>query len=129
MKDENGKPLTYQGGLAENNIEELAGDYALNRGVSKGIEQRIIDGFMAGYNKANENYKMVSSIRELHQYKLGLEDGYNKAKETLYTKQDLVDLVQNLKDYTYESHTILGHDEREANEFVDIFIQDNTAKQ
>jgi hypothetical protein len=49
--------------------------------------------------------------------------GWNKAKETLYTKQDLINLVEQLKDYTRESNNILGHDEREASEFVDIFIQ------
>jgi hypothetical protein len=78
--------------------------------------------FWVGYNKAKESYEVISPIRELHQYKLGLEDGYKKAKETLYTKQDLIDLVQQLKDYTKESHTILGHDDREAIEFVDIFL-------
>jgi hypothetical protein len=67
-----------------------------------------MEGWLQGYKEAQGQYEV---------------------KEALYTKQDLVDLVQNLKDYTYESHTILGHDEREANEFVDIFIQDNTAKQ
>ena len=55
-------------------------------------------------------------------YEEGFVDGYNKAKETLYTKQDLIELVQKLKDYTKESHTILGHDDREASEFVDIFL-------
>jgi hypothetical protein len=37
-------------------------------------------------------------------------------------KQRMIELVQSLKDYTYESHTILGHDEREASEFVETFI-------
>jgi hypothetical protein len=37
-------------------------------------------------------------------------------------KQRMIDLVQSLKDYTHESHTILGHDEREASEFVETFI-------
>jgi hypothetical protein len=55
-------------------------------------------------------------------YKHGFIDGYNKAKETYYTKQDLIDLVESLKDYTKESHTILGHDSRESSEFVDIFL-------
>jgi hypothetical protein len=103
-------------------VEKLASYYTLNRGISKGVEQRMIDGFIAGFNKAKENYEVTSPIRELHQYKLGLEDGYNKAKENLYTKQDLIDLVQGLKDYTKESHTILGHDDRDASEFVDIFL-------
>lgn len=44
----------------------------------------------------------------------------------LYTELDLIDLVQSLKDYTNESHNILGHDEREAKEFVDIFLKDRT---
>ena len=55
-------------------------------------------------------------------YEEGFIDGYNKAKETLYTKQDMIDLVESLKDYTKESHTILGHDSRESSEFVDIFL-------
>jgi hypothetical protein len=88
----------------------------------KGVKEDYEEGFIDGYNKAKENYEITSSIRELHQYKLGLDDGYNKAKETLYTKQDLIELVQKLKDYTKESHTILGHDDREASEFVDIFL-------
>ena len=45
--------------------------------------------FMNGYREAKESYKVESSVRELHQYKIGLEDGYNKAKETLYTEEDL----------------------------------------
>ena len=45
--------------------------------------------FSNGYREAKENYKVESSVRELHQYKLGLEDGYNKAKEALYTEEDL----------------------------------------
>jgi K+/H+ antiporter YhaU regulatory subunit KhtT len=36
--------------------------------------------------------------------------------------QQMIALVQSLKDYTHESHSILGHDEREAAEFVEIFI-------
>lgn len=44
----------------------------------------------------------------------------------LYTESDLIDLVQSLKDYTHESHSILGHDEREAREFVEIFLKKRT---
>lgn len=36
-------------------------------------------------------------------------------------KRQMIDLVQHLKDYTEESNNILGFDEREAIEFVDIF--------
>ena len=37
--------------------------------------------------------------------------------------QRLINLVQSLKDYTHESHAILGHDERDASEFVETFKQ------
>ena len=39
-------------------------------------------------------------------------------------KERMIQLVQGLKDYTHESHTILGHDERDASEFVDIFYNE-----
>ena len=57
-------------------------------------------------------------------YKLG----YNAAQKDLYTKQDLIDLVDSLKNYTKESHTILGHDDRDAIEFVDIFLNEISDK-
>jgi hypothetical protein len=44
---------------------------------------------------------------------------YNKAKEM--EKQRMINLVQHLKDYTRESNNVLGFDDREASEFVDIF--------
>lgn len=36
-------------------------------------------------------------------------------------KEQKILLVQELKDYTYEAQCVLGNDEREASEFVDIF--------
>ena len=42
--------------------------------------------------------------------------------ELKFSHQDLIDLVQAIKDYTYESGGVLGYDEREASEFVDIFL-------
>ena len=36
-------------------------------------------------------------------------------------KNQMILLVQQLKDYTRESNNILGYDEREAEEFVDIY--------
>jgi len=36
-------------------------------------------------------------------------------------KEQKILLVEELKDYTKESQCILGNDEREASEFVDIF--------
>ena len=61
-----------------------------------------MEGWLEGYKEAQNQYE---------------------AREGLYyTKQDMIDLVESLKDYTKESHTILGHDDREAIEFVDIFL-------
>ena len=59
-------------------------------------------------------------LENIEHYKMG----YNAAQKTLYTKEDLIDLVQGLKDYTKESHTILGHDDREPSEFVNIFLNE-----
>lgn len=42
----------------------------------------------------------------------------------LYTEEDLIDLVESLKNYTKESHNILGYDERDAKEFVYVFLKD-----
>jgi hypothetical protein len=53
--------------------------------------------FINGYNKAKESYEVTSSVRELHQYKLGLEDGYNKAKETFYTEEQVLQLLLRLQ--------------------------------
>jgi hypothetical protein len=44
-----------------------------------------------------------------------------KAKEL--ENQRLIDLVEQLKNYTKEAKCILGDDEREASEFVEIFKQ------
>jgi hypothetical protein len=37
-------------------------------------------------------------------------------------RENLTNLVQSLMDYTFESHSILGYDEREASEFVDVYL-------
>jgi hypothetical protein len=56
--DENGKPLTYWGGLAKPDIEKLAEEV-----YGKGVNYDYEEGFV---------------------------DGYNKAKETLYTEFDVI---------------------------------------
>lgn len=37
-------------------------------------------------------------------------------------RKTLIDFMQSIKDYTHESQNVLGFDEREAEEFVDIFL-------
>ena len=62
-------------------------------------------------------------------YKHGFIDGYHKAREKFeFSRQDLIGLVESLKDYTAESNNILGYDEREASEFVDIFLNGRTPR-
>jgi prephenate dehydrogenase len=51
-----------------------------------------------------------------------IEVWFKMAKEM--EKQMLCDLVEQLKDYTNESKSILGHDEREPIEFVEIFLKE-----
>lgn len=70
-----------------------------------GITEFEVSAFSIGYlqakNKAKEDYEVVSSVREVHQYKLGLEDGYNKAKETLYTKEQVMDAIRLARQIDY----------------------------
>jgi hypothetical protein len=47
---------------------------------------------------------------------------FEQAKEM--ERQRMIDLVQQLKDYTRESNNVLGFDEREASEFVEIFYNE-----
>ena len=85
------------------------------------------DSFVAQKNNELEVQKLAEDVYGKgvkEDYEEGFVDGYNKAKEYFYTKQDLIDLVESLKNYTRESHTILGHDDREPIEFVDIFINE-----
>lgn len=51
-----------------------------------------------------------------------IEVWFKIAKEM--EKQMLCDLVEQLKDYTHQSKSILGHDEREPIEFVEIFLKE-----
>jgi hypothetical protein len=61
------------------------------------------------------NLKSINQVRSLEMIR-------EEFKEV--EKERMIQLVQGLKDYTHESHTILGHDEREASEFVDIFYNE-----
>ena len=52
-----------------------------------------------------------------------LANEFEKAKAM--EKGQIILLVERIMEYTKESHSILGHDEREASEFVDIFYKEN----
>lgn len=46
-----------------------------------------------------------------------------KIRQEQYSREDLIDLVQDLMDYTLESSKVLGFDDREPEIFVDIFLE------
>jgi hypothetical protein len=50
-------------------------------------------------------------------------DEIQQAKEM--ERQQMTDLVESLKDYTKESLNILGHDNRDSIEFVNIYYNKN----
>lgn len=68
MKDEKGKPLTYWGGLYEDNIKKLAEEV-----YGKNVNPDYEEGYVDGYNKAKEHpnkYDIIDSdiatIEALH---------------------------------------------------------------
>ena len=75
------------------------------------VEQLLILDKQLDGRRKNED----STVLKLNPTKL-----FTQAKEI--EKQRMIQLVQQLKDYTRESGNVLGYDEREASEFVDIFL-------
>lgn len=63
--------------------------------------------FLVNYMK--ENFHLTDEALEK----------FEQAKQM--EREQMILLVQQLKDYTRESNNILGYDEREAEEFVDIY--------
>lgn len=76
-------------------------------------EQFELQGFF-GIIKTKEDKIFINSL-------------FDKAKQM--EREQMIELVQQLKDYTRESRNILGHDEREASEFVDIFYNNIYGKE
>jgi hypothetical protein len=66
----------------------------------------------------------IEDVEEIMMVKGQLWWHERKQKALKKEKEQMIDLVQSLKDYTHESHIILGHDEREASEFVEIYYKD-----
>ena len=72
--DENGKPLTYWGGVAKPDVEKLSEEV-----YGKGVKEDYEEGFV---------------------------DGYNKAKETLYSEIEVLQVLLRLQQT--ESYDILS---------------------
>jgi len=78
-----------------------------------------------GYDDEHPNYGDTLGECSIDDF----TNGYLKAKETYsFAKEDMVELIQSLKDYTHESHNILGHDERESEEFFELWKEQRTIK-
>jgi len=64
-------------------------------------------------------------VEQLMPKVLTAEQYYHIQQAKEMEKQRMIDFVQQLKDYTRESNNVLGFDEREASEFVEIFYNKN----
>ena len=95
-------------------------------------EQRISNQIDGGLHKMKEMEKKQTVLMELYDKILpyttnGKEllavDVLTLIQEKYLPKEreQMIDLVESLKDYTHENHVILGRDERESSEFVDIY--------
>lgn len=107
-------------------------------GLSKhNVVIRILNGYSATlYRKiiatTNPSLPIPQVVDEAEFFKMNWEKlmtfGYVKIQHPAnieqthkWTDEDMCDLIQQLKDYTHESLSILGHDEREPIEFLEIF--------
>jgi len=50
-------------------------------------------------------------------------DAYADAQANRWTDQDMLNLINGLLDYTHESHTVLGHDGRDAEYYFNLFVE------
>jgi hypothetical protein len=75
------------------------------------------DLFASSQKQTYKRMLMKSYINSL----LKLENVVCSTTE-VFTKEELVEFAQELKDYTRESHSILGHDDRDAEEFVSLYL-------
>ena len=67
----------------------------------------------------------INEIAEKYNFRFAIYYGQEIQQAKEMEKQRMIDFVQQLKDYTRESNNVLGFDEREAGEFVEIFYNKN----
>ena len=91
--DENGKPLTYWGGLADEAFEKESAINELAEEVyGKGVAPDYEEGFVDGYNKACEKYKYTDEdmIKAIDMARL-------QGPESFLVKYREEDIIQSLK--------------------------------
>jgi len=97
-----------------------------NLDVRGGNIVRAWDDFDEHYEKMinnKESYEVTSSVRELHQYKLGLEDGYNKAKETLYTEEQIREAMDDACIKGFNNNLGVRFNHLYRKDYIDRYIQ------
>jgi hypothetical protein len=84
------------------------------------MNQTAVEQFIEQLEKQGDSWENVSM--GTINISIKVEDYLQLKKQAKeMEKQRMIDLVQQLKDYTKESRNVLGFDEREACEFVEIF--------
>jgi Icc-related predicted phosphoesterase len=68
-------------------------------------------------------------VEQLFPKALSEEQYYHIEQAKEMEKEQKILIVQQLKNYTYDSQCILGNDDREASEFVDIFDNETFKQQ
>lgn len=105
LLDENGQPLTYWGGLADEAFEKESAIKKLAEEVyGKGVKEDYEEGYIDGYNKAKEtdlNYKVVdgdiATIEALHDLLIDAH-GYQLDFTPLKKARELTaKMIQSLK--------------------------------
>lgn len=121
--DENGKPLTYWGELKDRtcdhtNCREVCPECIPYIGyISEDCEAvKNWDSFVEQKNNELEVEKLAEDVYGKGvncDYEEGFVDGYNKAKETLYTKEQLMEVIElaRLIDYNGSNDYYMSEDE------------------
>jgi len=103
--DENGKPLTYWGGLKDrtctNSCSVVCGECQILHISDDCEEVRNWDSFVEQKNKELYYQKQVmnpysSDSQSYTAYEKGFIEGFEKAKETLYTEEQVIQFTMNM---------------------------------
>ncbi len=89
-------------------------------------QQTPVEWLESTAEKRKEDYPNETAYWHL----IKLVNDFEEAKELeqKHLRDNLERLVQEIKDYTRESRNILGFDDREPSEIVDIFLGKNEQK-
>ena len=90
----------------------------------KGSAKKVFDKFWQKAKEDSCDRRTLASISFDAGHLLRHEDNLAKKQLDAFSRLDMLDLIQSLKDYTLESHVILGHDEREPEDFLQTWEAD-----